>query len=279
MTWDPPWAYTVEAVVTGGPSSGAWFSLFQQKREARIGSIVDVHAGRGSMLQPARQGRSWEGQVLLHLRPGPAPALVRQFDAGLDPLWRWSALREESGVRYLHLDETPAGEECEHDLALDLVRYRTPRGRLTLWYRTADPAARVEIVVEVDAKDRLKRFALIDSSLRSGSEQPPRPVQFRAVAPAVSQFQRLRVVGGSKPMIADGQWRTLGMDLEAACAADGRYEFRRALFARLLGSMDVKRLRLADRGPPKGQGKVRRASRSRATDAQSAGSRRSAVRR
>jgi len=99
------------------------------------------------------------------------------------------------------------------------------------------------------------------------------------VAPAVSQFERLRVVGGSKPLIADGQWRTLGMDLEAACAADGRYEFRRALFARLLGSMDVKRLRLADRGPPKGQGKVRRAGRSRATDAQSAGSRRSAVRR
>jgi len=220
-----------------------------------------------------------EGEVVLHLRPGPAPALVRQFDAGLDPLWRWSALREESGVRYLHLDETPAGEECEHDLALDLVRYRTPRGRLTLWYRTADPAARVEIVVEVDAKDRLKRFALIDSSLRSGSEQPLRPVQFRAVAPTVSQFERLRVVGGSKPLIADGQWRTLGMDLEAACAADGRYEFRRALFARLLGSMDVKRLRLADRRPPKGQGKVRRAGRFRATDAQSAGSRRSAVRR
>jgi hypothetical protein len=220
-----------------------------------------------------------EGQVLLHRRPGPAPPLIRQFDAGLDPLWRWSALREESGVRYLHLDETPAGEECEHDLALDLVRYRTPRGRLTLWYRTFDPGARLEIVVEVDDGDRLRRFALIDSSLRSGSEQPPRPVQFRAVAPAVSQFERLRVVGGSKPMIADGQWRTLDMDLEAACAADGRYEFRRALFARLLGSMDVKRLRLADRGPPKGQGKVRRAGRSRATNAQSAGSRPSAVRR
>jgi hypothetical protein len=218
-----------------------------------------------------------EGQVLLHRRPGPAPPLIRQFDAGLDPLWRWSALRDESGVRYLHLEETPAGEECEHDLALELVRYRTPRGRLTLWYRTFDPAARLEIVVEVDDRDRLKRFALIDSSLRSGSEQPPRPVQFRAVAPAVSQFERLRVVGGGKPMIADGQWRTLGMDLEAACAADGRYEFRRALFARLRGSVDVKRLRLAYRSPPKGQGKGRRTGRSRATSAQSAGSRPSAV--
>lgn len=220
-----------------------------------------------------------EGQVLLHRRPDPVPPLIREFDAGLDPLWRWSALREESGARYLHLDKTPAGEECEHDLALDLVRYRTPRGRLTLWYRTSDPAARVEIVVEVDDRDRLLRFALIDSSLKHGSEQPSRPAQFRAVAPTVSQFQRLRVVGGGKPMIADGQWHTLFMDLEAACAASGRYKFRRALFARLLGPMDVRRLRLAGRGSFKDQGKARRAGRSHATDAQPAGSRPSAARR
>jgi hypothetical protein len=188
-----------------------------------------------------------EGHVLLQRRPAPPAALIRQFDTWLDPLWRWSALREESGASYLHLDETQIGEECEHDLALDLVRYRLPRGQVTLWYRTSDPAARVEIVVEVDDSDRTQRFALIDCSLKVGSEQPRRAAQFRAVAPPISQFERLPVIGGGTPMIADGQWHTMGIDLEAACSANSRYEFRRALFVRLVGSIDVRRLRLASR--------------------------------
>jgi hypothetical protein len=189
-----------------------------------------------------------EGRVLLHRRPEPPQALIRQFDPRRDPLWRWSALRKESGVWHLHLDGTPEGEESEHDLALDLVRYRVPRGRVTLWYRTADPSARIEIVVEVDDRDRVTRFVLVDGSLEIGSDQSRRPAQFRAVAPVASQFARLRVVGGGTPMIANGRWHTLVIDLDAACAAIGRYEFRRAVFARLLGSMDIKRVRLGSRG-------------------------------
>jgi hypothetical protein len=189
-----------------------------------------------------------EGQVLLHRRPAPPQTLVRRFGAGRDPLWRWSALRGESGAWYLHLDEMPENEESEHDLALDLVRYRVPRGRVTLWYRTSDPSARIEIIVEVDDRDRVMRFALVDGSLEIGSAQRRRAAQFRAVAHAASQFARLRVVGGGAPMIADGRWRTMVMELDAACAASGRYEFRRAVFARLLGSMDIKRVHLGGGG-------------------------------
>lgn len=204
-----------------------------------------------------------EGQVLLHRRPTPPPALIRQFDPGLDPLWRWSELREESGAWYLHLDVPPAGEESEHDLAVDLVRYRAARGQMTLWYRTADAAARLEIVVEVDDRDRAMRFALVDGSLKIGSEQPRRAVQFRAVPPSISQYSRLRVVGGGAPMIADGQWHRLAVDLDEVCAASDRYEFRRAVFVRLLGSMDVRRLRLDDRGSSTQRGKTRRNGSSR----------------
>jgi hypothetical protein len=189
-----------------------------------------------------------EGQVLLHRRPAPPSPLIRQFDPGQNPLWRWSALRRESGASYLHLDETPNGEESEHDLALDLVRYRAPRGQVTLWYRTSDPSARIEIVVEVDDTDRVLRFVLVDGSLEIGSDHPRRPAQFRAVAPAISQFARLPVVGGGTPMTADGRWHMLVIDLAAACAAGARYEFRRAVFAKLLGSMDVKRVRLGSGG-------------------------------
>jgi hypothetical protein len=202
------------------------------------------------------------GEVLLRRRPAPPRTLDLRFDPERDPLWRWSELREESGGWHLHLDETPEGKESEHDLALDLVRHRAPRGRLTLWYRTSDPSARIETVVEVDDTGRVKRFALVDSASEMTSDQAPRPAQFRAVAPAVSQFVRLPVVFGGTPMTADGRWHTLAINLEAACAASHRYEFRRAVFARLLGSMDIRRVSLGSRGGITGPGeKAKRSNR------------------
>ena len=121
-----------------------------------------------------------EGHVLLQRRPAPPAALVREFDTGLDPLWRWSALREESGVSYLHLDETPTGEECEHDLALDLVRYRPPRGRVTLWYRTSDPARESRSsskwtirIARNDSRSLIARLRLEASSRRGRRNSEP----------------------------------------------------------------------------------------------------------
>jgi hypothetical protein len=55
------------------------------------------------------------------------------------------------------------------------------------------------------------------------------------VAPSISHFAALRVIGGGGPMDVDGKWHTLVIDLQAACGVSGRYEFHRALFARLLG--------------------------------------------
>jgi Hypothetical glycosyl hydrolase family 15 len=197
-----------------------------------------------------------EGHLLLRRRPVPPPALIRQFGPKTNPLWRWSALQEEAGSWHLHLDRTTKSEECEHDLALDLIRYRAPRWRLRLTYRTSDPAARVETVVEVDDRRGVKRFAVVDSALAIGTGKP-RPVQFRAVPAPASQFARLAVVGAGAPMIADGRWRTLVIDLDAACFASARYAFRRAVFARLLGSMDIRQLHLASRGVPRSAARPR----------------------
>ena len=66
-----------------------------------------------------------------------------------------------------------------------------------------------------------------------------------------SQFSSLPVIGGGTTMTPDGKWHTLVMNFERACARSGRFTFRRALFARLLGSLDIKRLRLdVGRLPP-----------------------------
>jgi hypothetical protein len=140
-----------------------------------------------------------------------------------------------ASIEFFGLNDRTNREPTFNDLALDLVRYRTARGRLTLWYRTSDPSARVEVVVEVDDRDRVLRFALVDGPLEIGGDHAPRPAQFRAVPSRASQFARLRVVGGGAPMIADGQWHSLILDLDAACAAGRRYESRRAVFARLRG--------------------------------------------
>ena len=201
-----------------------------------------------------------EGQLLLQRRPARPPALSREFSPRSDPLWRWSALRQESRAWYLHLDHTPDVDQSEHDLALDLVRYRAPRGLATLSYRTTDPSARVETVVEVDDSKEMARFALVDGSLDIRRDNPPRQGQFRGMAPPGSQFARLPVIAGGTAMTPDGRWHTLVMNLGAACFRSGRYSFRRALFMRLLGSMDIKRVRLGDRFAL-GARKVRKATR------------------
>jgi hypothetical protein len=194
-----------------------------------------------------------EGHLLLQRLPARPRALSREFNPRTNPLWRWSALRQESSAWYLHLDTTSDGHVSEHDLALDLVRYRAPRGLATLWYRTTDPSAHVETVVEVDDtsnSSELARFALVDGALEIGRGNDPRQGQFRGVPPPASQFFRLPVIGGGTPMKSDGRWHTLVMDLDVACARSRRYLFRRALFTRLLGTLDIKRLRLDNRRVP-----------------------------
>ena len=191
-----------------------------------------------------------EGHLLLQRPPVRPSALSREFNPRANPRWRWSSLRQESSGWYLHVDRTRDDDESEHDLALDLVRYRSPRGLATLWYRTTDPSARVETVVEVDDTKVTARFVLIDGSLATGRGGDPRQGQFRGIPPRASQFFRVPVIGGGTPMTSDGRWHTLVMDLDAACASSRRYRFRRGLFTRLLGTLDIKRMRLDSKRIP-----------------------------
>ena len=203
-----------------------------------------------------------EGLLLLTRQPAGRQPLVRQFNPWSNPLWRSSRLARESDGWYLHLESTDDDERSEHDLALDLVRYREPRGVVTLWYRTADGSARVETVVEVDDAQKKMRFALVDGSIGLGGDDLPRQGQFRGMARPRSQFELLPVIGGGTRLRADGQWRRLVIDLVAACTVSGRYEFRRAVFMRLRGPLDVRRVVLHTRPIPIGaRSKVRRGAR------------------
>jgi hypothetical protein len=67
------------------------------------------------------------------------------------------------------------------------------------------------------------------------------------MAPPASQFFRLPVIGGGMRMKPAGQWHTVVMDLVAACAGSRRYTFHRALFTRLVGSLDIQGARLHTR--------------------------------
>jgi Hypothetical glycosyl hydrolase family 15 len=183
-----------------------------------------------------------EGQLLLQHPPAPPSALSRVFNPRSNPFWRWSALRLEASTWYLHLEQTDVDDEAEHDLALDLVRYRAPRAVATLWYRTADPSARVETVVEVDDDERTVRFALVNGALETGGTEAPRRGQFRGMPQPASQFFRLPVIGGGTPLKPDGQWHRMVIDLAAACTRSSRYSFDRALFMRLLGSLDIRQV-------------------------------------
>lgn len=224
----------------------------ESRRPATVSIARPMFTPEGKRISGELSVAPGEGQLLLPLAPARPPALRREFTPKTDPLWRWSALRQESNVWHLHLDDPEDDDDqCEHDLALDLVRYRAARGLATLWYRTTDASARVETVVEVDDTKTTARFALVDGALGLGRRDDPRRGQFRGVPPPASQFSSLPVIGGGTTMTPDGRWHTLAMNLETACARSGRFTFRRALFARLLGSLDIKRLRLdVGRLPP-----------------------------
>ena len=65
------------------------------------------------------------------------------------------------------------------------------------------------------------------------------------------------MIGGGTGLRADGQWRSLIIDLRAACTNSGRrYRFRRAVFMRLIGSLDVHSFDLCTRAVPTPRGEA-----------------------
>jgi hypothetical protein len=194
-----------------------------------------------------------QGALLLQSPPARPPVLNRQFGPWSNPLWGSSSLQREGDFWYLHVDRTLEAEQGEHDLALELVRYRLLRPIATVRYRTSDAGARIETVIEVDDERRETRFALVDGSLPMGPRQDnqTKPGQFRGAAPDRSQFESVPVIGGGTRLRPDGEWRSLVMDLRAACTNSGRgYQFRRAVFMRLIGSLDVRSVALYTRALP-----------------------------
>ena len=66
-----------------------------------------------------------------------------------------------------------------------------------------------------------------------------------------SQFESVPVIGGGTRLRADGEWRSLVMNLRDACTNSGRgYQFHRAVFMRLIGSLDVRSVALYTRALP-----------------------------
>ena len=194
-----------------------------------------------------------QGVLLLQSPPSPPAVLSRQFGPWSNPLWGSSRLQQEADFWYLHVDRTLEAEQGEHDLALELVRYRAPRPIATVRYRTSDVGARIETVVEVDDERKEVRFALVDGSLPMGPRQDnqTKPGQFRGAAPHRSQFESVPVIGGGTRLRADGEWRSRVIDLRAACTNSGRgYQFHRAVFMRLIGSLDVRSVALYTRALP-----------------------------
>jgi Hypothetical glycosyl hydrolase family 15 len=196
-----------------------------------------------------------QGVLLLQSHPPPPAVLGRHFGPWSNPLWGSSSLEREADFWYLHVDRTHEAERGEHDLALELVRYSAPRPIATVRYRTSDVAARIETVIEVDDERKEVRFALVDGSLPMGPRQDSqtKPGQFRGVAPHYSQFESVPVIGGGRRLWADGEWHSAAIDLRAACTNSGRgYQFRRAVFMRLIGSLDLKSVALYTRFLPPG---------------------------
>ena len=108
-------------------------------------------------------------------------------------------LREESSAPYLTSMRRQPAKAKRRSRARSWCSYREPRGQVTLWYRTSDPAARVEIVAESGrqgSKGSVVRFALVDSSLEIRRPAPTAGAIPSRGARYPRSSARLPVIGG-----------------------------------------------------------------------------------
>lgn len=197
----------------------------------RYGRSVTVEPGTGLILleRPARRNR----RTRLDLTDAAA--------AGND--WRWAERRRN----HLHLDATPAGEEWEHDLLLDIVRTLRPDTELRALVRTDDPNARFEIEVEVDdAEAEEIRVVVVVGTEPAEIGTPsvpvePMPYRMRRDAARRWLFRKeWQAFTADVGIDADGDWHMMKVDVRPVVEAGGRYVAHRLAHARLVGTMDIR---------------------------------------
>jgi hypothetical protein len=181
-------------------------------------------------------------RILLKSKPAaPKPALV-DFEGADAPGsdWEWARLAAESGDRFIRLSKAPAGSEEEHDLLFDPVRRLEPDPALRMRVRTSDPAAKILAYAEVDdAQRRQHRGVIVElsSAARGGPARAGEGSDYRIAMGEASRFET--VIHPAPAPLAEGGWKEYELNGPAIIDAGGRFKFRRWMFLRPAGAMDL----------------------------------------
>jgi hypothetical protein len=193
---------------------------------AKMSGTISVAPGTGLLLLDAPAAEQSETQINFGSREG----------VGAD--WEGAALRVERSRAFVSLRKMPAGQEWAHDVLLDPVRSLVERPVLNIRLRTSDPQAGLLLMAEVDDKKRSTPFVLVEVGAARTA------VTTSGLAGAVwfrssSSGRRIPLINASTPMPASGRWGTITLNGRQLFATDSRFTFRRWVFMRPVGAIDM----------------------------------------
>lgn len=180
------------------------------------------------------------GHALLLLRKPPAVAPIRygtETWQSLSRSWKAASVLAANDTNYLHLARLSAVDVGEHDLLLQPVKLERNYPDVHMVMRTTDPNARVELVAEVDDAERKQMFVNVvvpPADARSAIPRTARVGWFRS-----SDIPRMLRQIKAGITLRRGEWQSITLDGEAILSETDRFTFRRWVYMRPIGEVDV----------------------------------------
>ena len=185
----------------------------------------------------------------LHLHPGEGFLLLKEKPARVehDDLlalklltdWPGASLHSDAAGAFLSMqDGAPRGT---HDMLVDPIREVSPRSVLQLQIRAGQKTSNLQIVAEVDDKQHVEQFAVVDVGAAVGDSSSSTPsLTFRASA--IGERQR-PTVGAAQ--LKPGQWQTMTLDGRKLFGKTS-LTFKRWNYIRFNGPIDLRSVILQD---------------------------------
>lgn len=207
-------------VVAPDDGEGGAFGLPQSMytpEGAQYSGSIHLHAGEGFLLLKEKPARVEHDDLL---------------DMKLLADWPGGSLSSDSVGAFLSLqDGEPQGN---HDMLVDPIRELSPRPVLQLQIRSGQVNSDIQIVAEVDDKQHVDQFAVVDVQTADSGSRTTSSLAFRSSGIGEHQWPTVAV-----PELKPGQWQTIVLDGRSLFAKSS-LTFKRWSYIRFNGPVDLR---------------------------------------
>lgn len=174
------------------------------------------------------------------------PKLGFNFNEDFEAAWKLDEVRQSSQVisensnHFLRVTQTLNDQVQKHDLMLEQVRSLNTKDTVQMRFRSNDTTARILLVAEVDDPQKKSNQVVLDVSQNDkcgGYDAKQNYMAFRASPKKLGKLknQQIPCIKSSIIMDNNGQWKTITVSKKEI----DRYLFRRWVFLRLEGNIDI----------------------------------------